>query len=75
VTAAAGLLQTPAMGPNQSYAPCSCGGGPNGQGMPTGIETKTSTLTADDTEIIQGIVKYAEQRRAQRMRDAENTAE
>jgi hypothetical protein len=74
VTATAGLFQTPAMGPNQSYAPCSCAGA-NGQDIPTGDETKNSALTADDAEIIQGIVKYAEQRRVQKLRDAENTAE
>ncbi|MGC2237580.1 MAG: hypothetical protein WA584_15565 [Pyrinomonadaceae bacterium] len=75
VSAYAGLLSTPSKGPNQSYAPCSCGGGVNGQGISTENETKTSTLTTDDTEIIKGIVKYAEQRRVERTRDAESRGE
>ncbi len=75
VSATAGLFQTPSTGSDQSYAPCSCGGGVNGQGISTENETKTSTLTADDTEIIKGIVRYAEQRRIERIRDAENRGE
>lgn len=75
VAATAGLFQTPSTGSDQSYAPCSCDGGVNGQGISTENETKTSTLTTDDTEIIKEIVSYAEQRRVERIRDAESRGE
>jgi hypothetical protein len=57
VTALAGLLATPAKGPNQSYAPCGCGNGPAGAAM------RMEASPDDDKEVIQEILKFAEERR------------
>lgn len=67
-----GMLSMPASGPNQSYAPCACGAqGPVGD-SPIKNQTKRPTVTAeeDDTETIKGILKFAEERRLQRMKNA-----
>jgi hypothetical protein len=56
VSAAAGLLSTPAKGPNQSYAPCSCGSGPAGAAM------RMEAGAGDDNDVIKSIREFAERR-------------
>lgn len=66
----AGMLGMPAMGPDQSYAPCSCSA--NGPVADSPVKNQTKRLAAeeDDTETIRGILKFAEQRRIERMKEA-----
>lgn len=67
VSAYAGLLSTPAKGPNQSYAPCSCS--VNGPVPLNEADSQISAIMAenDDADAIKEIVKFAEERRVQRI--------
>jgi hypothetical protein len=73
MTVTAGMLSMPASGPNQSYAPCSCGQGPvpvTDSAIKNNVKRSTVTAEEDDSETIKGILKFAEERRMQRMKDA-----
>jgi hypothetical protein len=70
MSVSAGMLSMPAKGPFQSYAPCSCEVPIPGTDSPVKNDTKRSTLTADEdeTEVIKEIIKFAEERRAKRIK-------
>jgi len=69
VSTTAGLLSTPAKGPNQSYAPCSCNQFDGT--IFTESDSQISDILAEnvETETVKEIVKFAEERRVQRLND------
>lgn len=70
VSAYAGLLSTPAKGPNQSYAPCSCSSN-GGIRTTSDADPQIFDLKAknEEEETVKEIVKFAEERRLQRITD------
>lgn len=72
---AIGLLPTPAAGAAQTFAPCSCQGGPTigvdlGGPRDAALERRAQVATEqEEQETVNAIIKYAEARRLERQRD------